>query len=108
VLLKGSEKTSPPLQEGDQLLLNHNYGGVGGTMTEPAAKGPIYFGHFAYGIARVVLEPLTDDLRLEIQYFQVYTHNGDGSDCLPSPLVQLHGRSPVRLAQSASGAGCGH
>jgi predicted Abi (CAAX) family protease len=78
VLLKGSEKTSPPLQEGDQLLLNHNYGGVGGKMTEPAAKGPIYFGHFAYGIARVVREPLTDDLRLEIQYFQVYTHNGDG------------------------------
>jgi predicted Abi (CAAX) family protease len=78
VLLRASEKLSRPLQEGDQLLLNHNYGGVGGTMTEPAAKGPIYFGHFAYGVARVVREPLTNDLRLDIQYYQVYTHNGDG------------------------------
>jgi predicted Abi (CAAX) family protease len=78
VLLRASEQASPPIQEGDRLLLNHNYGGVGGTMTEPAAKGPIYFGHFAYGFAEVVREPLTDDLRLEIHYYQVYTHNGDG------------------------------
>jgi predicted Abi (CAAX) family protease len=78
VLLRANEQTSPPLAEGDLLLLNHVYGGVGGTMTEPAARGPVYFGHFAYGLASVVREPLTDDLRLEIQYFQVYTHNGDG------------------------------
>lgn len=78
VLLRASEKSSPLLQEGDRLLLNHNYGGVGGTMKEPAARGPVYFGHFAYGVAEVVCEPLTDDLRLEMQYFQIYTHNGDG------------------------------
>ncbi len=68
----------PNLQVGDRLLLNHLYGGVGGKMREPAAQGPLYFGHFAYGLAEVVLEPLTDELRLEIQYFQVYAHNGDG------------------------------
>jgi predicted Abi (CAAX) family protease len=78
VLLRASEKNSPSLQEGDRLLLTHVYGGVGGPMTEPAARGPIYFGHFAYGTAEVVREPLTGDLRLEIQYSQVYTHNGDG------------------------------
>jgi predicted Abi (CAAX) family protease len=48
---KAARRPRLPLQEGDQLLLNHNYGGVGGKMTEPAAKGPIYFGHFAYGVA---------------------------------------------------------
>jgi predicted Abi (CAAX) family protease len=78
VLLRANEQSSPPLAEGDLLLLNHVYGGVGGTMIEPAARGPVYFGHFAYGLANVVREPLTDDLRLEMQYFQVYTHNGDG------------------------------
>jgi predicted Abi (CAAX) family protease len=66
------------LQAGDRLLLNHLYGGIGGKMREPAAQGPVYFGHFAYGLAEVVLEPLTDELRMEIQYFQVYAHNGDG------------------------------
>lgn len=78
VRLRPSEQASPAFQEGDRLLLNHVYGGVGGKMTEPAARGPVYFGHFAYGLAEVVREPLTDDLRLEMQYFQVYTHNRDG------------------------------
>jgi len=78
VLLRASEKDSSSFHLGDRLLLNHVYGGVGGQMTEPAARGPIYFGHFAYGLAEVVQEPLTDDLRLEMQYFQVYTQNGDG------------------------------
>ncbi len=77
VLLRG-KTTSDEFQEGDRLLLNHVYGGIGGKMREPAAQGPVYFGHFAYGLAEVVREPLTDELRLEIQYFQVYAHNGDG------------------------------
>ncbi len=78
VLLRASEKAAPTFHRGDRLLLNHVYGGVGGQMTEPAARGPVYFGHFAYGLAEVVQEPLSGDLRLEIQYFQVYTQNGDG------------------------------
>jgi predicted Abi (CAAX) family protease len=78
VLLRPREQISPRFQAGDRLLLNHVYGGVGGAMTEPAARGPVYFGHFAYGLAEVVREPLTDDLRLEMQYFQVYTHNTSG------------------------------
>lgn len=77
-LLQANETPTSPLQEGDRLLLNHVYGGIGGEMREPAAQGPVYFGHFAYGLATVVREPLTDELRLAIQYFQVYTHNGDG------------------------------
>jgi predicted Abi (CAAX) family protease len=78
VMLRARTTDSEAFQEGDRLLLNHVYGGIGGKMREPAAQGPVYFGHFAYGVAEVVREPLTDELRLEIQYFQVYTHNGDG------------------------------
>lgn len=78
VMLQNRTTTTEAFQEGDRLLLNHVYGGVGGKMREPAAQGPVYFGHFAYGLAEVVYEPLTDELCLEIQYFQVYTHNGDG------------------------------
>ncbi len=65
-------------QEGDEALLVHVYGGIGGEMREPDAKGPVYFGHFAYGIATVVREPLTDELQFEICYHQVYTHNRRG------------------------------
>ncbi len=71
-------KSEVPWPEGKQALLIHVYGGIGGKKTEPAAKGPIYFGHFAYGIAKVVQEPLTDELRFEIVYHQIYTHNTDG------------------------------
>jgi predicted Abi (CAAX) family protease len=65
-------------REGDRALLLHNYGGIGGRKTEPAAKGPVYFGHFAYGVATVVREPLTGELRFEIVYHQIYTQNIDG------------------------------
>ncbi len=65
-------------QEGDSALLLHVYGGIGGNKREPAAQTPIFFGHFAYGIARVVQEPLADELHFDIEYCQVYTHNTDG------------------------------
>ena len=65
-------------REGKRALLIHVYGGIGGKKAEPKAKGPLYFGHFAYGIAEVVREPLTDELRFEIVYHQIYTHNTDG------------------------------
>jgi len=64
--------------EGDRALVVHMYGGIGGKKREPAVKSPIYFGHFAYGIARVVREPLNDELRFDIEYHQVYTHNSNG------------------------------
>ncbi len=67
-----------PWVEGKRALLIHTYGGIGGNKTEPAAKSPLYFGHFAYGIATVVREPLTNELRFEIVYHQVYTQNSEG------------------------------
>ncbi|XWK89533.1 MAG: CAAX protease [Phormidium sp.] len=65
-------------QENDLALLIHTYGGIGGKKKEPAAASPIFFGHFAYGVAQVIREPLTDELRFDIRYHQVYTHNTDG------------------------------
>lgn len=65
-------------QVGDQALLLHTYGGIGGDRKEPAAATPIFFGHFAYGRADVVHDPLADELRFDIRYYQVYAHNTDG------------------------------
>jgi predicted Abi (CAAX) family protease len=64
--------------EGSRALVVHVYGGIGGIQTEPAAQGPVYFGHFSFGVATVVREPLTDELRFDIVYHQIYTQNPDG------------------------------
>ncbi len=64
--------------EGDRALVLHVYGGIGGKNREPAARTPIFFGHSSYGIATVIREPLADELKFDIQYHQVYTHNIDG------------------------------
>lgn len=63
---------------GDRALLLHVYGGIGGNNKEPAAATPLFFGHFAYGLATVIQDPLSDERRFEIQYYQVYAHNTDG------------------------------
>lgn len=65
-------------QLGDRALVLHNYGGIGGAQKEPAAFSPIFFGHFAYGRAEVIHDPLADELRFDLRYYQVYAHNGDG------------------------------
>jgi predicted Abi (CAAX) family protease len=65
-------------QKGDCALLLHVYAGIGGKQREPAARGPIYFGHFAFGVAEVIDEPLADELRFDITFYQIYTHNVDG------------------------------
>ncbi len=65
-------------QEGDRALVLHTYGGIGGHKKEPAAATPIFFGHFAFGVAEVIRDPLADELRFDIRYYQVYTQNTDG------------------------------
>jgi predicted Abi (CAAX) family protease len=64
--------------EGTRTLVVHVYGGIGGKQIEPAAQGPVYFGHFSFGVATVIREPLTDELRFDIVYHQIYTQNPDG------------------------------
>lgn len=64
-------------REGDRAIVIHTYGGIGGNKAEPTTFG-IVTGHFAYGIATVVRDPLTDELRFDIEYKQIYAHNPDG------------------------------
>jgi predicted Abi (CAAX) family protease len=86
VLLHGVKQNTAPSRppvpsawiEGDRALLVHVYGGIGGKKKEPTASSPIFFGHFAYGVATVIQEPLADELMFDIEYHQVYTHNTDG------------------------------
>jgi predicted Abi (CAAX) family protease len=66
-----------PWQEGDRAIVIHNYGGIGGKKAEPAPLG-VVTGHFSYGIAEVVREPLANELCFDIEYQQVYAHNPDG------------------------------
>lgn len=73
-----SQEAIDEWQAGDRALLIHTYGGIGGNKKEPAAATPIFFGHFAYGLAQVVRDPLTEELRFDLRYHQVYTHNTDG------------------------------
>ncbi|MGD1860823.1 MAG: Yip1 family protein [Leptolyngbyaceae cyanobacterium] len=61
-------------QEGDRALLMEVYGGIGGHKKE-FAPGGIYFGHFSFGIATVMREPLTGALRFDIEYRQIFTHS---------------------------------
>ncbi len=63
--------------EGDTAIVSYTFGGIGGRRAEPAPLG-VVTGHFAYGIAHVVRDPLTDELRFDIVYRQVYAHNPDG------------------------------
>lgn len=65
-------------QEGDQALLLHVYGGIGGNKKEPTAILGLSWGHFAFGVATVVREPLAGELVFAIVYHQIYTHNTDG------------------------------
>jgi predicted Abi (CAAX) family protease len=69
---------STPWSAGDRGLLVHTYGGIGGDKPERSVVGPFYFGHFAYGLAEAVDDPLSGELRFELTYYQVYTQNPDG------------------------------
>jgi predicted Abi (CAAX) family protease len=65
-------------REGDGAVLVHVYGGIGGKEREAVASRPFYAGHFAFGSAEVVHDPLADEPRFEIVYRQLYAHNRDG------------------------------
>lgn len=75
---KGAELCLDEWKEGDALLLVHLYGGIGGRKGEPEARTPLYWGHSSFGVARIVREPLANELIFDIEYLQVYAHNSDG------------------------------
>jgi predicted Abi (CAAX) family protease len=65
-------------REGDRAIVLHNFGGIGGKKAEPLGIPNTITGHFAYGVAQVVRDPLTNELQFDIEYQQVYTHNPNG------------------------------
>ncbi|MGA9272918.1 MAG: hypothetical protein WBV67_05485, partial [Candidatus Cybelea sp.] len=73
-----SENALREWKEGDAALLVHVFGGIGGRKREATTRTPIYFGHFSYGIAEIVHEPLAGERSFDVVYHQVYTHNTDG------------------------------
>jgi predicted Abi (CAAX) family protease len=75
---KGTEPVPDPQevwQSGDLALLMEVYGGIGGNKQEAGVIAGMYFGHFSFGIARVLREPLTDKLRFDLDYRQIFTHS---------------------------------
>lgn len=65
-------------QEGDKAIALHLFGGIGGNKAEPLGVPYTVTGHFAFGIAEVIQDEFTQELRFDIKYYQIYTHNPDG------------------------------
>ncbi|MDM7953961.1 MAG: CPBP family glutamic-type intramembrane protease [Cyanobium sp. CZS 25K] len=66
-----------PWQPGDRSLVIHNFGGIGGPAGE-AISGFTVTGHFAFGAARVVVDPFTGEPRFDLRYHQIYANNPNG------------------------------
>ena len=64
-------------QEGDYALVIHLFGGIGGENSEFTPAGTVT-GHFSFGLARVVREPITQELQFTLHYQQIYAHNSSG------------------------------
>lgn len=60
------------LKEGTELLVTHAFGSIG------PSEERLRTGHFSFGIGKVVREPLTGALELDIEYRQVYAHAPNG------------------------------
>ncbi|MES2459296.1 MAG: CAAX protease, partial [Armatimonadota bacterium] len=66
-------------KEGDRGLLLHTFGRYSRhSQLLGLLRQPTCLGHFSFGIATVVREPLSGELRFDITYEQVYTNNTEG------------------------------
>ncbi|MEH2350336.1 MAG: CPBP family glutamic-type intramembrane protease [Nostoc sp.] len=77
-LLKPVETSRSKWQQGDKAIVLHLFGGIGGRKAEAIAVPYTITGHFAFGIAEVVRDEFTNELRFETKYHQIYAHNPDG------------------------------
>ena len=66
-----------PWQPGDRSLVIHNFGGIGGPYGEAISAFTVT-GHFAFGAARVVIDPFTGQPRFDLRYHQIYANNPNG------------------------------
>jgi predicted Abi (CAAX) family protease len=72
-----NSKTPAKYQVGQRFLVMHLFGGRGGERGESPLLGTVT-GHFAYGIAEVIREPLADELQFDLRYYQIYGSNVEG------------------------------
>lgn len=78
-------------QVGDQALVVHLFGGIGGQKAEPQAVIGTVTGHFGYGIATVIRDSFTGERQFEIEYQQVYAHNPEGIVAGPTHWAEYMG-----------------
>jgi len=74
---KNPEAAVATWQAGDYALVLHLFGGIGGQNKEPTLLGTVN-GHFSFGLARVVQEPIAQELQFNLNYQQIYAHNSSG------------------------------
>ncbi|NJK37216.1 MAG: CPBP family intramembrane metalloprotease domain-containing protein [Oscillatoriales cyanobacterium SM2_3_0] len=74
---RNSEEAIAHWQAGDRALVIHSFGGTGGENGDKVIAGTVT-GHFAYGIAEVVRDRLTQELQFQVTYQQVYANNPNG------------------------------
>ncbi|MEH2254389.1 CPBP family glutamic-type intramembrane protease [Nostoc sp.] len=77
-LLKPVGTSISKWQQGDKAIVLHLFGGIGGRKAEAIGVPYTITGHFAFGIAEVVRDEFTNELRFETKYHQIYAHNPDG------------------------------
>jgi predicted Abi (CAAX) family protease len=65
-------------QQNDKAIVLHIFGGIGGRKKEALGFPYTITGHFSFGIARVIRDSFTSELRFDIKYHQIYAHNSDG------------------------------
>jgi predicted Abi (CAAX) family protease len=78
VRLAKNDRTERDWQVGERALLVHIFGSTGGARGEPLKWRILSAGHFAYGIATVVVDPFTGQRRFDIVYNQLYGGNPEG------------------------------
>lgn len=78
VLLSSSdEKGTNSFKEGEDYLLCHIFGGIGGEGGDKAVAG-MTPGHFSFGNAKIVKDPFTGEPKFDITYKQVYGQGPNG------------------------------
>jgi predicted Abi (CAAX) family protease len=78
VRLLPDDRALPDWQVGERALLVHIFGSTGGARGEPLKWRILSAGHFAFGLATVVVDPFTDEKRFDIVYNQLYGGNPEG------------------------------
>ncbi|NJM47109.1 MAG: CPBP family intramembrane metalloprotease domain-containing protein [Alkalinema sp. RU_4_3] len=76
-ILINPQKSEETWAIGSQAVFMHLFGGRGGPQGEKPMLGTVT-GHFSYGLAQVVQEPLANELQWDLRYQQVYATNMEG------------------------------